>query len=80
MRRIIQFNFNWNGKPTGKVQIYARTWKEAHATMEKHNCSMHHFRAYAMDGGSALLGRDGTEIVLGASVTMEEVEKEFPRS
>lgn len=81
MRRILQFNFNTYRKEYAYVQIYARTWKEAHAAVEsslKINCSYTHFRGYASIG-TALLGRDDAKILLGASVTMEEVEKEFPR-
>jgi hypothetical protein len=80
MRRIKQFNFNLSGRSNGKVQIYARTWKEAHATIAHHNCSMHHFKMYANDCGAAKIGLEGCQVILGASVTMEEVEKEFPIS
>ncbi len=78
MKSIKQFNFNWNGRENGKVQIYARTWKEAHATMIVHNCSYNHFRNYT-GHGNALLGVGNATIVLGSSVTMEEVESQFPR-
>jgi len=81
MRKIQQFNFNTNGRPNGDVQIYARTWKEAFEALQADGVrgSFHHFRNYAGQG-HAIIGRDNTRVILAASVTMEEVEQNFPKA
>jgi hypothetical protein len=84
MRKIQQFNFNTNGRPTGECQVYGRTWKEAFEALGSNGVrgSFHHFRNYASQG-HAIIGKGlsgNCSVYLGATVTMEEVEQNFPKA